>query len=171
MGEAFGAEVGPLVGDVEVVRVGDLLVADLAPGDDIFVRRAARPVVVESTGPGSLPPPLPGRRSWKLRRFWPSHSTGWWAFLSEKYLWVTEPGTGRGTRPSAMCGRSSNCCSRRWSGGSGDDAGEWGGCPSIFTADTNSLTNVEVCCDAPRDVLSQEGGYLPKHEGKFPVRR
>ena len=29
---------------------------------------------------------------------------------------------------------------------------------SCWLTDTNSLTNVEVCCDAPRDVLSQEGG-------------
>ena len=51
---AFCAEVHVLVGYVEVVQVCDLLVADLAPGDDISVHAAVRPVVVESIGPGSL---------------------------------------------------------------------------------------------------------------------
>ena len=34
-------------------------------------------------------------------------------------------------------------------------------------ADTNSLTNIQVCCDAPRDVLSQEG-VSPKARRKIP---
>ena len=40
-------------------------------------------------------------RSWKLRRFWPAHPAGCWAFLLEKYLWVTEPG--HRTRDAAVC--------------------------------------------------------------------
>ena len=39
--------------------------------------------------------------SWKLRRFCPAHPAGWWAFLLEKYLWVTEPG--HRTRDAAVC--------------------------------------------------------------------
>ena len=81
---------------------------------------------------------------------------------------VPTGGQGGGTRAvrSKACGHSG--CATLSAGGTGILSLRLGSGHSEYS-DTNSLTNAEVCCNAPRDVLPQGGGITQSAQ-EYPAR-